>query len=195
MNITFAQFVIDYLSMVLLFDAYTDHNANSSPASWGGKYLSTDKEVKFGNKSEIDMFQENQKNLIHFCMNQHENIAWIFFGNQTSNQIGWLCKKINGKWTSNVRYVKQFTDGGTISSHQNYVDSYSGEKRKEAMWIHHFVILQFFHPKYKTVQKIHFVHDNHSLFVCHFNHDEYQEHTNLYIDTPRLEYLWLGERI
>jgi hypothetical protein len=44
--------------MVLLFDAYTDHNANSSPAPWGGKYLSTD---RFGNKSESDMFQKNPK--------------------------------------------------------------------------------------------------------------------------------------
>jgi hypothetical protein len=66
-NITFAQFVIDNLSMVLLFDAYTDHNANTLPASWGAKYLSTDKEVKFGNKSESDMFQENQKYLFIFA--------------------------------------------------------------------------------------------------------------------------------
>ncbi len=102
MKITFAQFVIDYLSMVLLLDAYTYHNTNSSPATRGGKYLSTDKEVKFGNKSESDMFQENQKKLIHFCMNQHKDIAWNFFGNKTSNQIGWPCKKIDGIWTSSV---------------------------------------------------------------------------------------------
>jgi hypothetical protein len=31
-NIMFAQFVIGYLSMVLLSDAYTDHNANTSPS-------------------------------------------------------------------------------------------------------------------------------------------------------------------
>jgi hypothetical protein len=74
-NITFGQFVIDYLSMVLLFDAYTDHNTNSSPTPCQGKYLSTEKEVKFGNKSKSDLFQENQKILIHFCMTQREDIA------------------------------------------------------------------------------------------------------------------------
>jgi hypothetical protein len=58
-NIAFAQFVIDFLSMVLLFDAYKGHNANTSPAPWGGKYLSTEKEVRFGNKLESDLFQEN----------------------------------------------------------------------------------------------------------------------------------------
>ncbi len=188
-NITFAQFEIDYLSMVLLFDAYTDHNAPASPAPWRGKYLSTDKEVMFGNKSESDMFQENKKILIHFCMKQHPHFTWNFFGNITRNQIGWPCKKIDGIWSWSVRYVKQFTDGDIISSHQNYVDSYSGEKQKEAMWIHHVVILQLFHPKYKKVPKIHFVHDNHSLFVRHFNHNKEQEHTNLFEGMPRFEYL------
>jgi hypothetical protein len=65
-KITFAHFVIDFLPMLLLFDAYTEHNANSSPALWKGKFLSTEKEVRFGNKSESDLFQENQKILILF---------------------------------------------------------------------------------------------------------------------------------
>jgi hypothetical protein len=94
-----------------------------------------------------------------------------------------------------VRHVKQFTDGGIIFSHQNYLDSHSGDEQKEAMLIHHFVILQLFHPTYKKVPKIHFVHDNHSLFDCHFNRDKEQDHTNLFKDMPRYEYLWLGERI
>jgi hypothetical protein len=128
-------------------------------------------------------------------MNQREDVACKFLGNRTKHQIGWPYKKIDGIWSSSVWYVKQFTDGGIISSHQNYVDSESGEKCKEAMWIHHFVILQLFHPKYQKVQNIIFVHDNHSLFICHFYYDEDQEHTNLYANTHRCEYLWLGERI
>jgi hypothetical protein len=36
-NANFAHFVIDFLSMLLLFDAYTDHNANASPAPWAGR--------------------------------------------------------------------------------------------------------------------------------------------------------------
>jgi hypothetical protein len=66
-DITFAQFVIDYLSMVLLFAAYTEHNTKTSPAPWGDKYLSTDKAVRFGKKSESDMFQENQKYWLIFA--------------------------------------------------------------------------------------------------------------------------------
>jgi hypothetical protein len=74
------------------------------------------------------MFQANQKVLIHFCMNQCEDIAFKKISNKTRNQIGWPCKKIDGIWSSSVQYVKQLTDGGIISSHQHYVDSYSGEK-------------------------------------------------------------------
>jgi hypothetical protein len=175
LNITFARFVIDYPSMVLLFDACTEHNAKTSPAPWGSKYLSTDKEVRFGNKSESDMFQENQKILIHFCMNQGAHISWKLFGNKTKNQIGWSSKKIDGIWSSSVRYINQLTDGGVISSHPNYVDSYSGDKQKVAMWVHHFVILQLFHAKFKMVGNINFAHDNHSWFVRHFNHNKEQE--------------------
>jgi hypothetical protein len=85
------------------------------------------------NNSESDMFQENQKVLIHFCINQREDIAWFFFGDKTRNQIGWPCKKIDEIWSLSVWYVEQFTYSGIISSHQHYVDSYSGEKHKEAM--------------------------------------------------------------
>ena len=33
-NANFARVVIDFLSMLLLFDAYSDHNANASPTPW-----------------------------------------------------------------------------------------------------------------------------------------------------------------
>jgi hypothetical protein len=75
--------------MLLLFDACSEHNTNSSPAPWGGKFLSTEKEVRFGNKSESDLFQENQKILIHFCMQQHEDILRFFFGNK-QDKADWL---------------------------------------------------------------------------------------------------------
>jgi hypothetical protein len=61
---------------------------------------------------------------------------------------------MNTIWTSSVRYFKRLTDSGVISSHQNYVATYSGNKRKEAMWIHHFVILQLFHVKFKKIANI-----------------------------------------
>jgi hypothetical protein len=43
-NANFARFVIDFLSMLLSFDAYLEHNANASPASWAARNLSSIKE-------------------------------------------------------------------------------------------------------------------------------------------------------
>jgi hypothetical protein len=117
-----------------------------------GLVVSTDKEVRFGNKSKSDMFQENQKILINFCMKQCAGISWKLFGSKIRNQIGWLSKKIDGILSLSVLYVKQLTDGGFISSHQNYVDSFSGGKQKEAMWIHHFIIHQLSMPSSKRLE-------------------------------------------
>jgi hypothetical protein len=50
-NSTFACFVIDVVSMLLLFDAYSEHNANASPAPWAGRNMSTIKEDQYDNKS------------------------------------------------------------------------------------------------------------------------------------------------
>ena len=50
-------------------------------------------------------FKKIEKILIHFCMNQWEDVPWNFFGNRTRSQIGWPCKKIDWIWSSSVRYV------------------------------------------------------------------------------------------
>ena len=67
--------MIDFIAMSLLFDCYSEHNTNVSPAPWGGRSLSTDKQDELGtNKSEYDLFIENQRILIKFCMLQREEL-------------------------------------------------------------------------------------------------------------------------
>ena len=90
-NANFACFVIDFLSMLLLFDAYSNHNANASPAPWVGRKFSYVKEDRFYNKSEQEMIQENQLVLIKFCLKQNEDMVWKLFGtnNKKSHQLGW----------------------------------------------------------------------------------------------------------
>ncbi len=61
------------------------------------------------------------------------------------------------------------------------------------MWIHHFVILQLFHPKFCMAKDICFKHKNSELFVHQFTHKETQEYIDLFNDTPRYEWLWLGK--
>ena len=177
--------MIDYIAMSLLFDCYTEHNTNVSPAPWGGRCLSTVNQDEFGNKSEHDLFIENQRILIELCMLQRESTSWILFGNQKLGQIGWAPGKLDSIWTSSVRFVKQF-DGGVSSSHQ------SGDKRNECMWIHHFVILQLFHPKFKNLVDVNFLHENHSKFVRRINGDDMKKYESIYGELPSFNYLWLG---
>ncbi len=115
-----ACFVVDFLAMHPLFDLYIYHNANVSPAPWGGKYLSTVKENSFSNKSEREMLQENQTVLIKFCLKQRKDIAWKFYGNLKTKEIGWPVRK-------NICYARQLLNGG-ISSCKNFSESYKVEK-------------------------------------------------------------------
>jgi hypothetical protein len=90
-----------------------------------------------------------------------------------------------------VRYVSKFKSG--ISSlYKDYQDTYKGDKRKESMWICHFVILQHFHPKFLKIQTAEFLHDNHSSFVCQFTTNKQQLYTNIFEEFPNYNWLWLG---
>ncbi len=81
---------------------------------------------------------ENSDSILHEPERCH---GVEFFGNKKAGPIGWAPGKIDTIWTLSVCFVKQFTDGGVSTSHKNHGDSNAGEKWKECMWIHHFVIL------------------------------------------------------
>ncbi len=88
--------------MLLLFDAYSNCNANASPAPWAGRNFSM---------SEQEMIQESQLVLIKFCLKQNEVMALKFFGRTTNNkkscQMGWQVEELDNVWTASVRYVSK----------------------------------------------------------------------------------------
>ena len=168
--------VIDFLSMLLLFDAYSDYNANASPTPCAGRNFSM---------SEQEIIQENQLILLKFCLKQNEDMVRKLFGtkNKKTRQLGWQVGELDNLWTASVRYVSKFKSG--ISSlYKDYQDTYNWGKRKESMWIHHFVILQLFHPKFLKFESAEFLHDNYSSFVCQFTTDKQQEYTNILKNFP-----------
>jgi hypothetical protein len=97
-NANFAHFVIDFLSMLLLFDAYSDHNANTSPPPWTSRNFSV---------NEQEMIQENQLVLIKFYLKLNEDMARKLFGtnNKKSHQLGWQVGELGSLWIASVRYV------------------------------------------------------------------------------------------
>jgi hypothetical protein len=179
---SFAKFVIDFLAMLLLFDSVLYHNAQAAPAPWAGRHLSMD---------EQRLFQQNQIVLIKFCLQQNEDVAWKLFGKREFGTVGWNVSNLDSLWGKSVRYVCQLK-AGVCSSYKDYPATYKGEKGKEMMWIHHFVILQLFHPKFCNEKDVRFQHEDSTMFLHKITLDETQQYINLYHDSPRYEWLWLG---
>ncbi len=67
------KFVVDFIAMLLLFDAFIDHNAQAAPAPWAVRKLSI---------KEQYLFQQNQIVLVKFYLRQNEDQAWKLFGTQ-----------------------------------------------------------------------------------------------------------------
>ncbi len=181
-NASFAKFVIDFLAMSLLFDSFLYHNAQAAPAPWAGKHLSMDEQC---------LLQQNQIVLIKFCLQQNEDVAWKLFGKTEIGTVGWNVSNLDSLWGKSVRYVCQLK-AGVCSSYKEYPATYTGKKHKEMMWIHHFVILQLFHPKFRNEIDVRFEHEDSILFLCKITLDKTQQYINLYHDSLCFEWLWLG---
>ena len=164
-NQKFARFVIDMLSTLLLFNAYTDHNSQASPTPWSGRTLSDVSELKYENKSEMQLFRMNQSILIHHCKSLREDVSNKFFGS------GWPVYKLDSIWASSLRYYKQIDHGGIVSLHPSCVVNLDN-KKVEYMWIHHYVILQMFHRKFRQHDNITFKNSNHLTFLKEMTEDE-----------------------
>jgi hypothetical protein len=164
-NASFAKSVVDFIAMLLLFDAFIDHNAQAVPAPWAGMKLSI---------KEQKLFQKNQIVSVKFCLRQNEDQARKLFGKRKFGQLGWSVSDLDSLWGSSVQYFCQFKAGVSLS-YKDYQATYKGEKHKKLMWIHHFFILKLFHPKFHMEKDICFEHKNSGLFLCQFTLEETQE--------------------
>ena len=169
--------------MLFLFNAYTDHSSQASPVPWAGRQLSH-KKGQMDDKSEVEMFFENQAILINYCKKQRSDIAIKFFG-KTGD--GWLIHKLDPIWAQCARFFRQLSSGGIISSHQKCVNTINDNKNVESMWIHHYVILQMIHSKFVKFPNPKFQHENYSSFITEIDRDAYFEKNNT---MPKYKYVW-----
>jgi hypothetical protein len=113
------------------------------------------------------------------------DVATKFFGTGK----GWSVDKLDPIWASSLRYYKQLSSYGIVSCFpSSYVNEFG--KRVEGMWIHHFVILQMFHPRFLKHDNATFIHDNWSSFVKLITPEDmrlYYENNKKY---PNFNYLW-----
>ncbi len=93
-NASFAKFVVDFIAMSLLFDAFIYHNAQAAPAPWAGRHL-----VPI---EEQNLFQQNQIVLVKFCLCQNEDQAWKLFGKREFGTVGWTVSNLDSLWGCGV---------------------------------------------------------------------------------------------
>ena len=85
-----------------------------------------------------------------------------------------------------------------MSSVESHKESYTGDKKEQKLWIHHFVILQLFHPLFcfypgDDYDDIVFTDDNQNLFVRRIRDSDLKPFSEMYGNTPNYSWLWLGD--
>jgi hypothetical protein len=184
-NHMFAWFVIDFLSMLLLFDTFVDHRSLMAPAPYGHKDL-TDQEQ--------GMLKHNQKILIKFCFSQCPTIVQKYFMNARTGNIGQGCVNLDSLWATSTKLLRQ-SKTGIVSLFESYKATYTNIKKEQPLWIHHFAILQLFHPYFHMYLNdpldVNFLNDNHHVFLRKFSPEDLKSYIDIYGDSPNYSFCGL----
>ena len=77
------------------------------------------------------------------------------------------------------------------------MDSYISIKKEQKLWIHHFVILQLFHPLFRFYPgeecDLDFKENNHNLFVERMTDVYLETYSEMYGNTPIYSWVWMGD--
>jgi hypothetical protein len=206
-NKMFAHFVIDFLAMSLLFNCFHVHNSLVAPVPYSKKQLTS---------NEQQMLQHNQEILIMFCLQHNHKIAQKYFMNTSGENIfsmhsyifvlhyfiqtvhssnfigdiGWNVANLDSLWATSTDFVRKF-DAGIVSSFEFYKQSFT-DKKISPLWVHHFVILQIFHPFFCNLDSVYFWNKNAPDIAGCMTSNIQQKYTNIYQDSPNFDYVWLG---
>ena len=186
-NRMFAWFVIDFLSMSILFDSFINHRSLLAPMPFTKVPLSGE---------NMTMLVHNKQILIKFCLGQGPPRVDKYFVNEKTGDVGRGCLDLDKLWSTSTKFYRQLKSG-IVSSFESYKDSYTGDKKEQKLWIHHFVILQLFHPLFRFYpgddSDLQFQDDNHNLFVEKITDSHIKYYVKMYGDTPNYSWLWLGD--
>ncbi len=111
----------------------------------------------------------------------------------SSNFIGDIGRNVanlDSLWVTSTDFVCKF-DARIVSSFKFYKQSFT-DKKISPLWVHHFVILQIFHPFFCNLDSVCFWSKNaHDIVGCTTS-DIQQQYTDIYQDSPNFDYVWLG---
>ena len=186
-NRMFAWFVADFLAMSILFDSFINHSLLVAPMPFKKVPLS---------EAHMAMLIHNKHILIKFCLGQSLSGVDKYFLNEKTGDIGRWCLDLHKLWSMSTKFYCQL-HANIVSSFQSYMDSYTGLKKEQKLWIHHFVILQLFHPLFRFYPgeecDLDFKDDNCNLFLEKTTHVHLEKYSQLYGNTPNNSWVWMGE--
>jgi hypothetical protein len=133
-NVMFAWFVINFLSMLILFDSFLNHHLLLAPKPYRNSSLSVEHQSML-------VHNNNKEILIQFCKNQGGSRVDKYFADVSKQG----CVDIKQIWSTSTKFIRQY-NAGIVSSFASYKQTYTGEKKRQELWIYHYVILQMFHP-------------------------------------------------
>ena len=186
-NRMFAWFVIDFLSMCILFDTFMEHRSLVAPMPFAKNPMS---------EELIAMLVHNKQILIKFCIDQGNSKAEQYFVNKKTGQVGRGCVDLDQIWSTSTMFRRK-CNAGIVSSFESCKESYIAKKNEQKLWIHHFVILQLFHPLFRFYpgddEELTFSDSNHSLFLVKINEVNLKTYLSHYGDLPNYAWLWRGK--
>ena len=186
-NKSFCRFVIDFLSVQLVFDNWFPFRSQAAPAPFTRD---------INNTSAMTAVAHNQRILIELVQQMEPFRAHNVLLNR--GESGWPVPNLKQLYSQVNTYVVRFRKG-IISSWIGYNE----EKLSECLWIHHWVILQFLHPTFhvrlsydlQDDPNIVFKHPNWEQFVKPFDENAVQHYLGQHGEVPSFGLLWLGKKM
>ena len=119
-----------------------------------------------------------------------------FFLNEKTGDAGRGCVDLVKLWSTSTKFYCQL-HAGIVSSFELYTDSYTSLKKEQKLWIHHFVILQLFHPLFCYYPgeecDFEFKDNNHNLFLERMTDVHLETYSKMYGDSPNYSWVWMGD--
>ena len=101
-NCMFTWFVINFLSMLILFDTFIDHRSLLAPMPFKNVSLTA---------KQSDMLVHNQKIRIKFCLGDGCSRVDKYFVNEKTGDVGTGCLNMDKLWSTSTKYYHQLNTG------------------------------------------------------------------------------------
>jgi hypothetical protein len=121
-------------------------------------------------------------------------IVQKYFMNARTGNIGQGCVNLDSLWATSTKLLHQ-SKTIIVSLFDSYKATYTNIKKEQPLWIHHFAILQLFHPYFcmylNDPLNVNFLNYNHHLFLRKCSPEDLKSYIDIYGDSPNYSFCGL----